>query len=80
MEEIKLSPKERDLLLALYQSDSYNNGLKPFLERVGNGISRATSEQAQDWDSVLVNRGKLQMLKWIHSQLKAIDDKERKSS
>ena len=80
MEELKLSPKEKTLLLDLYQSDAYNNALKPVLERLGNGISRSSAEQAQDWDAVMINRGKLQMLLLLHQMLKAIDDKERKSS
>lgn len=68
------------MLSDLYQSDVYSNGLKPLFEMVGNGISRSSAEQAPDWEAVLINRGKLQMLKWIDSELKHIAEKERKSS
>lgn len=80
MEETKLSPKEQQLLQSLYEMDVYNEGLKPVLERMGNGISRLASEQAQDWDTVMRYRGKLELLKEIHSFIKRTHEKGRKSS
>lgn len=76
--ESKLSPKERQLLEPFFLSDTYQQALKPVLERIGNGLARSSAEQAPTWDQVLVNRGKLQALKDLHKQLKQWNDEGRK--
>lgn len=76
MEELKLSPKERQLLEPFYESDEWQV-LKQVLERWGNGISRNSAEQAT-WEQVLVNRGKLQQLKDLNRLLKQWNAEGRK--
>lgn len=69
MEESKLSPKEHLLLDPFYESDEYQLALKPVLQRIANGIALSSAEQSATWEQVLVNRGKLQMLKQLNKQL-----------
>lgn len=78
MEELKLSPKERELLEPFYESDQYLLALKPVLERWGNGIARNSAEQAGSWEQVMINRGKLQALRTLHKQIKKWNEDSRK--
>lgn len=80
MEEPKLSPKEQALLEPLAETDLYLQGLKPVLQRWANGIAAATAEQSTDWDNVVLNRGKLQMLKQLNKFIKHVNTKGRKKS
>lgn len=79
MEELKLSPKERELLEPFFETNTYQMALKPVLERWGNGLSRTSAEQAATWEEVLVNRGKLQLLKALHKQLKKWSELPKKA-
>lgn len=80
MEEPKLSDKERMLLEPLYEMDLYLLALKPVLQRRANAIALYSAENSADWDMVLRNRGKLEMLKELHKFIQSINDKGRKSS
>lgn len=80
MEEPKLSEKERELLEPFYETAMYNLALKPVLQRWGNGIAKATAQQASDWDMVMRNRGKLEMLMQFHKLVKHINAASRKKS
>lgn len=80
MEETKLSEKEQALLEPLYEMPLYLMALKPLLQRWGNGISRMSAEQAQDWDTIMKNRGKLEFIREFHKLIKNINDKGRKKT
>lgn len=75
--DLKLSPKERELLEPFYETDVFNLALKPVLQRWGNGIARTSAEGAT-WEQVLVNRGKLQAIKAINAQIKRWNEDGRK--
>lgn len=75
MKEIKLSPQERDLLVALYESDLYTKGLKPFLNRKGQALAGLAVESTQNFEEVMLLRGKLQFMKELHRFLKSLSEK-----
>lgn len=76
--ELKLSPKERQLLEPFFETDTYQLALKPVLERWGNGIAKLSAEYATDWDQVQMNRGKLQALKALHKQIEQWNQESKK--
>lgn len=61
--ELKLSPKERQLLEPFFESDVYQMALRPFMKRWGQSICGYGTMQSQDLQQVMVARGKAQMLK-----------------
>lgn len=88
MEEPKLSIKvedlteqEKELLAPLIETPLYQRAIKPVLARMGNGYSRSAAEIAPDFNSVLLIRGRLQMLKELNRLLVAVnrDSKKDKS-
>lgn len=78
MKEIKLSPKENDLLVPLIETELYQKGLMPLFAYIGNGIAKDTAENAPDWDAVQRNRGKLEMLRYLHKFFKQLNKDSNK--
>jgi hypothetical protein len=76
--DIELSTEQRELLARFYESEAFEKALKPLLALKGASFAGHAGMQSQNFDDVLVNRGKalfcqeiVSFLENNHKQLRA---------
>lgn len=79
MKEIKLSPKELELLAPFYETDVYQKALKPYLQRLGLSLCGQGTLQTNNFEQVMYVRGKADALKDLNRYLKRLNEESRKA-
>lgn len=78
MKEIKLSPKERELLEPFYESVVYQNALKRWLSRKGQSLAGNAAQDTRNFEEVMFIRGQMYFIRQFNKFLKNLNEESRK--